>query len=519
MSTESVILILFIVASVVSIAARRLNLSYTIALMAVGLGLGSLHLLHPPHLSRELLYTIFLPPLIFEAAIHLRSDDLQRDWPTIATLVVPGVILSTLATAGVMIPVSQHFSALNLLSWPVGILFGAAVAATDPVAVVALFRRLGAPRRLRILVESESLLNDGTSIVVFTLAWAYIQGKVGGIEGSLLEFLRVVGFGLLTGVVVGLLTGAVMERLDDAMVVITLSTVAAYGSFLIADRLGVSGVMSTVAAGLVTGERGLSRLLFPSIRLATESFWEYIAFVMNSMIFLLMGFAIDLEMLWKLWPFVLLAYLSVTVARAVVVAGTWAIFYPTYFRFPAKWVAVLTWGGLRGALSMVLAMSLPDSFIYKPMIETLVFGVVLISIFVQGLSMAPVLRFLGIIEPVSKILEYEMFKTRASLIQSALDEIRTFRTRHMISRRSAKAIEKEFQKELSEINQKLEALEPDRQEQLREELYRMKRRILLDQKKSLLEIYQSGEIGFEAYRELRREIDGKLFELENQGTV
>jgi len=517
MNYESVILILFVIASIVAMATRRLNLPYTIALMAVGLVLGSLHLLDPPHLTQELLYAVFLPPLIFEAAIHIKFSDMQKDLLPITTLVIPGVILSTLVTAAVMIPVSVHFTQIDTITWPLGILFGAAVAATDPVAVVAIFQRLGVPRRLRLLIESESLLNDGTSIVVFILALHYIQGNIGTPQETVVDFFRIVGFGLLAGTVVGLLASVAMSQIDDAMVTITLSTVAAYGAFLIADKLGVSGVMSTVAAGLIVGNRGFSQTLFPSIRISTETFWEYLAFAMNSLIFLLMGFAINLQMLWELWPIVLIAYLSVLVARFFVVNITWLLFYPTRLKFPYNWSVVLVWGGLRGALSMVLALSIPDSLGFKEVIVTLVFGVVLLSIFIQGLSMTPLMRTLGLASPVSDIKTYELLKTKIALLQDTLDEIEHLHKRRMLHAQSAKNLKEEFAKELETLETRLDELEPDKEALLTEEMLRTKRRIMMEQKKSLLEMYQNGAISFDAYEELKNQIDAKLLELENMG--
>ncbi len=517
MSYESVILILFVIASVVAVAARRVNLPYTIALMAVGLVLGSLHLLNPPHLTQELLYAIFLPPLIFESAIHLKASDMQKDLLPITTLVIPGVVLSTLVTAAVMIPVSIHFTQIDTITWPLGILFGAAVAATDPVSVVAIFQRLGVPRRLRLLVESESLLNDGTSIVVFILALHFLQGHIGSLQETLIDFVRIVGLGLLIGTIIGLLTAMVMRHLDDAMVTITLSTVAAYGSFLVADKLGVSGVMSTVAAGLIVGNRGFSQTLFPSIRISTETFWEYIAFAMNSLIFLLMGFEINLTMLWELWPIVLIAYLSVLVARFFVVNFTWVLFAPTRLKFPYSWSVVLSWGGLRGALSMVLALSIPDSLGFKEVIVTLVFGVVLLSIFIQGLTMTPVMQMLGLVSPVSQLKTYELTKTRISLLEDTLDEIEHLHKRRMLHAASYKELKEELQKELDHLNNELDELEPDKEALREEEVLRTKRRIYMEQKNSLFEMYQNGMISFEIYEELKSQIDAKLLELENMG--
>jgi len=514
MSYESVILILFVIASIVAISVRRINLPYTIALMAVGLILGSFHILNPPHLTQELLYAIFLPPLVFESAIHLKTSDLQKDILPITTLVVPGVILSTLLTAAVMIVFSSDF--VHKITWPIGILFGAAVAATDPIAVVAIFKKLGIPRRLRLLVESESLLNDGTSIVVFVLALNYIQGSI-SYGQTVIEFFEIVGLGLLVGAIIGFFTALIMKHVDDAMIVITLSTVAAYGAFLIADKLNVSGVMSTVEAGLIVGNRGFSQTFFPSIRIATETFWEYIAFAMNSLIFLLMGFTINLHMLWELWPLVIIAYISVLVARFLVVNFTWFLFYPTHLKFPYSWSIVLTWGGLRGALSMVLALSVPDSFEFKDIIVTLVFGVVLLSIFIQGLTMTPLIKLLKLTSPISSLKTYELIKTKIALLEDTLDEIEKFYKKRMLHKTSYESLKEEFQKELDELNEELNKLEPDKKALQIEEVLRAKRRFYMEQKNNLYEMYQNGVISFEVYEELKAQIDAKLLEFENMG--
>ncbi len=517
MSYESVILILFIIASIVAVIAQHINLPYTIALVAVGLILGALHLFHPPSLTQELLYTVFLPPLIFEAAIHLKASELWRDGWVISVLVIPGVIASTLLTAAVMVPISIHFAQINIITWPVAILFGAAVSATDPVAVVSLFKKLGAPKRLRFLIESESLLNDGTSIVVFTLAMEYIFGHLGTPQDIAINFFKIVGFGLFIGAVIGLITSAIMQHVDDAMVTITLTTIAAYGSFLVSNKLGFSGVMSTVAAGLVIGEKGLSQTLFPSIRLSTETFWEYIVFALNSLIFLLMGFAINLTLLWKLFPIVLIAYGSVLIARFFVVTGTWGIFRPTNYKFPFSWSIIMTWGGLRGALSMVLALSIPNSFDMKELIVTLVFGVVLISIFIQGITMSPLMKILGILPPVSKLKNYELLKTEISLYQNTVETIKNLNQRHFLSSKSLELLTKEYQKKIDALSEELNKTEINEEVLIKEEMLNIKRRMVMEETKTLLEMYQSGTINPEVYKTIKNEFDVQLFELENGG--
>ncbi|RMD46305.1 MAG: peptidase, partial [Aquificota bacterium] len=252
MLNETIILILFIIASVVAVIAKRLNLPYTIALVLIGLLLGFVNIIQAPPLTKEILYSIFLPALIFEAAIHLKARDLFREIWIVLTLVVPGVVLSTIITAGVLVGMGKEILHLDL-PLTIAILFGAAVSATDPVAIVPLFKQMGVPKRLRFLVESESLLNDGTAIVAFVIAMGLVQHQISDPTNIGLMFFEVVGLGILVGSVIGLIIAYVIKYIDDPMVVITLTTVGAYFSFLIADSLNVSGVMSTVAAGLIIG--------------------------------------------------------------------------------------------------------------------------------------------------------------------------------------------------------------------------------------------------------------------------
>ncbi|RMG37469.1 MAG: hypothetical protein D6720_03150 [Gammaproteobacteria bacterium] len=240
METETIVILLFVVASAVAVVARKFHTPYTVALVVVGLGLGMLHWLHAPQLTQNLLFLVFLPGLIFEAAYHIDFEALWRDRITVLALVVPGVAASIGITAALIVFASNEIPHLPAIGWTLALAFGAAVAATDPISVVGLFKELGAPRRLTLLIEGESLLNDGTAIVFFTLVLSLIVGQALSPAGMAMEFGAVVGGGLFIGDITGLLVSHLIRRIDDAMVEITLTTVAAYGSFLIAYKLGGS---------------------------------------------------------------------------------------------------------------------------------------------------------------------------------------------------------------------------------------------------------------------------------------
>ncbi|MCL4527016.1 MAG: cation:proton antiporter, partial [Gammaproteobacteria bacterium] len=398
MIPETVILYLFVAASLLAVVANRLRIPYTVALVLGGLLLGTLHLFPTPVLTHDLLFSIFLPGLVFESAYHLSASALWRDRLAIFGLAVPGVLTSIVVTAFVFLWTSRYLPDLAAVTMPLGValVFGATVAATDPISVLAIFRELQAPQRLTFLVESESLLNDGTAIVFFTLFLAIAMGKPVTASALAVKFLAVVGGGVLIGAIVGWLSSEVIKRVNDGMVEITFTILAAYGSFLVAMQLGYSGVISTVVAGLICGNYGAKRGMAPSVRLAVNTFWEYIGFALNSLVFLLVGLTIRLPDLLRIWPLVIAAYVAITIARGAVIYSMGALLSRSRARMPWSWNFVLIWGGIRGALSMVLVLSLPQHFPFREMLINLVFGVVLLTILIQGLSISPVARALGV---------------------------------------------------------------------------------------------------------------------------
>jgi CPA1 family monovalent cation:H+ antiporter len=395
--TENIVIILIAIATGVALASRWLRVPYTVALVVAGLTLGTLHAVEAPHLTRELVFALFLPGLVFEAAFHLRYQDVRRDAVPVIALAIPGVGIVLTVTAAALVAGSRTLGMTDGLGWRQALVFGSLIAATDPIAVVALFRSLGAPPRLTMLMEAESLLNDGTAIVCFGLVLAATAGAPIGAATLLLRFGLVVGVGAAVGGVMGYGLCQLSRRIDDPMVEITLTMLAAYGSFALAEQLGGSGVIATVVAGLLCGNYGVSVAMSAATRTAVTSFWAYAAFLLNSVVFLLIGFEVRLSALAAVWPIILLAAGAVLIARVIVIAGTAASVSRSAHRIDAAWIAPLTWGGLRGALSMVLALSLPADFPRRELIVTMTFGVVIVSIIVQGTTMAPLLRRLRLV--------------------------------------------------------------------------------------------------------------------------
>jgi monovalent cation:H+ antiporter, CPA1 family len=391
---EVAFVLLFSIATAVAIATRRLRVPYTVALVLAGLVLGSLPIEPRLSLTRDLLFAIVLPGLIFEAGLHLREEWLTQTRASIVALAVPGVVAALGLTAWILVKPARAFApAFAFLD---ALVFAATTVATDPIAVVATFRSLSAPTRLAVLVEGESLLNDGTGVVVFNLVVAAAMGQITSIPGAVWRFLLVSAGGALVGLVFASVLVQVLRRVDDPMIEITLTVIAAYGSFAVGEQLGVSGVIATVAAGLVCGRAARAGIRESSSVTALRTFWEYVAFALNSVVFLLIGMDVRLSELLADWRLILLAYAVVTLVRFAIVFATTAAFRRTREAIPWRWSLVLGWSGLRGALAMVLALSIPPLFPARGMIIHMTFGVVVLSIIVQGLTVGPLLRVLGI---------------------------------------------------------------------------------------------------------------------------
>jgi CPA1 family monovalent cation:H+ antiporter len=386
-------------ASALVTAVRRLYLPYPVLLVLAGLLLGALHEFSRPRLTQALLFSVFLPGLLFEAAWQIKLRDLWANRLTVFGLAVPGVLLSALLVALILPPLTQTLQTGSSLRWQDALVFGALISATDPIAVIGLFRTLHAPRRLLLLVEIESLLNDGTSIVFFTLSLSLLTGAAVSTGALLLAFLTVVGMAVLVGAAIGALAAALMRRLAYPPVWISVTLLAAYGSFQLADRLHYSGVIATVVAGMVCGSRTqLGQPGAPGCRANCMRFWKILAIALNSAVFLLIGLTVHLAVLRSYWLPILAAFLVVTTARAVVITANRALVQPTRERYPWRWTPVLIWGGLRGALPMVLALALAPGYALRDLIIAMTFGVAVLSIMIQGVTMLPLLRHSGLHE-------------------------------------------------------------------------------------------------------------------------
>lgn len=382
--------LLLFVASLVAMITRRLKLPYSVGLVTAGIALALLPFGLEMPLTPELVLTVFLPPLIFEAAIQIPWRPFRRELPLLLLLVTVGVLL-----AAAIVAAGMHY--LIGWSWIGAAFFGILIAATDPVSVIAMFRSVDVDERLHLLVESESLLNDGVAAVGFAILVAVAAGGAAtpaAIGGKLL--VTVFG-GIAAGAVVAGPLLLIAGRTTDHLVEITLTTLAAYGSFLLAEHFHMSGVLAALTAGLLVGNVGWMGSISDSGRPAVLSFWEYAAFLANSLVFILIGGREANISLGPLLSVAAAATLLSLIGRAATVYPIGWMFRRSALRIPGSYQHVLWWGGLRGALALALALALPANIPERGEIISVAFAVVAFSIFVQGLTMNGLMRRLGLI--------------------------------------------------------------------------------------------------------------------------
>ncbi len=389
---------LLVIAILVAIAARRLSLPYTVGLVIAGIVLALAHVHTGIRLTHDIIFDVILPPLLFEAAINIHWHELRRDMLPVLVLSIFGVVISAAIVSTGMV---------WLLAWPISsaLVFAVLIAATDPVAVIAMFKDIGLTGRLRLLVESESLFNDGVAAVLFGLALSWTQGSAGGPAGAGWALVSTSGGGILAGLAAGAVGLVIAGRTADHLVETAMTVAVAYGAFLGAEYIHVSGVLATVSAGLLMGSVGL-RGDQPRFGLSGQGrsfaveFWEFLAFVANSFVFLLIGVTAARI------PFAELGYGALAIAIFLVLLGRAITVYPICLAF--RWSNsaitrpeqhILWWGGLRGALALALALSLPASLPLHGAIIIATFAVVAFSVLVQGLTMPTLLRALKLLPP------------------------------------------------------------------------------------------------------------------------
>ena len=459
LETIKILLSLLMVATVVGVVAARVKIPYTVSLVLVGIGMNALKVIPSVELTPALMLNVFLPALLFEAAIHFPASELRQYSPTIATLAFPGVILAALVTAAALWFGFKTFGFSPAMGFEHFLLFGTIIAATDPISVISLLRQLGADRRISLLIEGESLFNDGTAIVLYHTVLGAMTAGVFDWSKSLVEMISYSVGGLLIGSMLGLFAGFAIALAEDYLIAIAITTVTAYGSYLIAEHLELSGVLAVVMAGLFVGNFDRKRGFNPNTHIAVTSFWEYVSFFISSIVFLMMGLEVSVPLLINNIPVIIMAYVAVLVARAASVYLSIPVLRKMKQPLSVKNATVIWWAGLRGSLAMVLVLSLPDSTPFKQTLISMTFGVVVLSVVLQGSTIGMLLRWLGLLPLRTEAVSY-LSKSLARLkaIKAQLGVITKLSSQDLPA---ARALISSLQAEREKILKNLEASSTD----------------------------------------------------------
>lgn len=497
---------LLLIAAVVAIFARRVRIPYALALVITGLVVGAPHLLPRAHLDPHTLFTVFLPPLLFESALALRADALRRNWVPIALYAFAGTVISALVVGGL----GSRALGLPLSA---ALVFGTLISPTDPISVIAVFRRLKVGKRLSLIVEAESLFNDGVGVVLFGVFLALAMGRNASAGSAVLQFVTAVAGGAAVGIAIGAVASRATRELDDELLEILLTAVVAFGAYLLAETVHVSGVIAVVAAGLVVGNYGMTTGMKPATRLAVSSFWSFAAFAVNSVVFLLIGIEVGVTDLWGHLPRVLAAIGIVLLARGCAVYLLSRVANRLRGDVPSAWQHVLFWGSLHGALSMALALGLGADFPARDTVVTLTFGVVLFSLLGQGLTISPLLRRLRLTGTGTQESQYERFAGQILAAQAALRELDHARESRLLPRAICEQVAGRYRERISRLEKGIDALHLSNKALREEQVAEARRLALVAEKSALLEAERRGRIEEETHRALVEEIDRELASL------
>jgi len=491
------VLFVLAVGSAVAIAAKRVGVPYNVALVLVGAALVFMHALPKTPMEPQLLLEVFLPILVFEAALFTDLSSLRLARRPILALALPGVFVSLLGTAAVATWVLA-------LPFAAALLLGALLSITDTVSVLLAFRSIRVPHRLASIMEGESLFNDGTALVLVTVATQVLSQ--GHIEPSLAAralLLAIVG-GVALGAACGALGAIVLRHTPDNVTAILASLVLVFGTSLAAERIHASAVIAIVVVGGFVS-RATRAEFDPSRVLSLHGFWETAGFVLNVWIFLLVGMQLRAEVLLAEAGNICLALIALHAGRAVAVYGCfWVLRALRAENIPTRWQHVMVFGNIKGALSMAAVLALPATLAYRDRLIALVFGVTFVTLVTQGLPFRRVLIWLGVQEP-SPNAAAEV--SRATLIsarrgQAELDELLTA---GLVSRKHHGERWAAFQRQVIDAERVLRApnqtADPDHIVDLA---------VLIAQKNALLEAARRGIISVETAESRAAELDANI---------
>jgi monovalent cation/hydrogen antiporter len=513
------VLAILVAIAVLFEVARRLGVPYPTLFVVGGLGLALVPGLPRIELEPELVLLVFLPPLLFGAAIDTPTRDLRTNLAPLLRLSI-GLVIFTMAAVAVV-----AIAAIPGLGWAAAFTIGAIVAPTDALAATSVFRRLGAPRIVSTLVEGEALLNDATALVAYRVAVMAVVSGTFVLSDALAGFVIAAAGGIAIGAVVGRLAGEILRRLDDPPVEVVISLVVPFAAYLPADRLGLSGVLAAVTAGLVIGSR-LGTILTPNSRVLWLTSWKMVGFVLNGFVFVLIGLELPV-ILGGLEGRSLASIVGpvILVSTAVVVTRLMWVFATSLLpgsprqviarrdrRLATRLTFVVSWAGLRGAVSLAAALALPAGFPERNLILLVTFAVIVVTLVGQGLTLPAVLERAG--WDGAELDGDEATLARVAVYQAGLDEIERARSQWP----GHQPLLDRLESGLRDRTQHLATEDPDetaerRQERLEHE--EIQRLVIAAQRAAVIELRDRREINDLTLRTIERELD--LEELRMEG--
>src|SRR5919112_2773892 len=500
--------------------ARVLKVPYPILLVLGGLGIGFVPGLPVVQIAPDVIFIVFLPPLLNAAAFSTSPLDLRAHLRPITLLAFGLVLLTTVAVAGVV-----HF--VVGLPWAVSFVLGAILAPTDLVAAEAIFRRLGVPERVGTVVGGESLINDGTGLAAFKVALAAVGGAFSLWEAGL-NFVLVGGGGILVGLVLAWVILPLWGRLREPSIMITFSVLIPYGVYILAEEvLHVSGILAVVTYGLYHGWKSPKLFQNASTRLQTIAFWGVLVFLLEALLFILVGQQLpsilaDIEeySVWEVLFYAALVYAAVVVVR-IAWFFTTPYFHPVfdrllhsrYLRAPWQELLVMSWSGMRGAVSLAAALALPlstnagDPFPERDLIVFLTFSVILATLVLQGLTLGPLiaaLRFKGEGE-TSTLAE---LRARLDAARAALYELEQLRDDRRVSPESQERMREDYEGSIQRYTAGLPTRGPAEEYAKSSGDWRhWRRELLAAEREAVLSLRDAGEISPEVMRRIERDLD------------
>ena len=511
MDVLTAILAVLVVIAILYEIAQRIGVPYPTLLVIGGLGLAFVPGLPRISLEPELVLLVFLPPLLFSAAFGTPLRDLRTNFGAIARLSFGLVVFTMVIVAAVAQAVIPG------LGLPAAFALGAILAPTDALAATTVFRRLGAPRIVVTLIEGEALFNDATALVAYRTAVLAVVGSGFILSQAIAGFAVAVVGGILIGLVVGRVAGEILRRLDDPPVEVAISLVIPFAAYLPADQLGLSGVLAAVAAGLVIGRR-LGTILSPRSRILWLSTWKMVGFVLNGFVFVLIGLELPdiLRGLGDRSPTHVLGLIALVCAVVLATRFIWvytASLLPSSPRqiiarrdprLAARLTFVVSWAGLRGAVSLAAALALPATFPERNLILLLTFAVILVTLVGQGLTLPFILRRVG--WDGAEADGDEGTVARAVAYQAGLDEVERARADWSTHQPLLDRLESG----LRDRDRHLATEDPDETEERRQERVEheeIQRGVIAAQRTAVIELRDRGEINDQTLREIERELD------------